>query len=109
MNERSISNVVQDLLPSASQLLCDLIRFPSTSGKEQDAMAYLYGAFGKLDAQVEKMALSDELRADPDYSDPIPGIRYDGRFNLRVRRAGAGSGKTVILNTHVDVVPPSED
>ena len=109
MNERSIREVIQSLLPSAEQLLCDLIRFPSTSGKENEAMAYLHGAFGALQAQVEKTPLSDSLRSDPDYSDPIPGIRYDGRFNLRVRRAGAGPGRTVILNAHVDVVPPSEE
>lgn len=109
MNERAIRDVIQGLLPSAEQLLCDLIAFPSTSGKENDAMAYLYGAFGKLEAKTEKVALSDKLLADPDYSDPISGIRYDGRFNVRVQRPGAGGGKTVILNTHVDVVPPSEE
>jgi acetylornithine deacetylase len=109
MNERSLRDVIQEQLPSAQQLLCDLIHFPSTPGKESEAMIYLNGAFGKVGAQVEKIALSDSLRSDPDYSDPIPDIRYDGRFNLRVKRAGAGSGKTVILNTHVDVVPPSEE
>jgi acetylornithine deacetylase len=109
MNAPAIRDVIQDLLPSAQQLLCDLIRFPSTPGKEQEAMACLHEAFGRLGAQVEKIPLTDALLKDPDYSDPIPGIRYDGRFNLRVRQTGSAPGRTVILNTHVDVVPPSEE
>lgn len=109
MNPSSVRDVIRDLLPDARQVLCDLIRFPSTPGKEQEAMDYLHRAFGGLGAQVERVPLSDALLKDPDYSDPIPGIRYDGRFNLRVQQAGATSGRTVILNTHVDVVPPSEE
>jgi acetylornithine deacetylase len=48
------------------------------------------------------------LKKDPDYSDPVPDINYDGRFNLRVVRRGAGGGRKLIVNAHTDVVPPSE-
>ena len=39
---------------------------------------------------VERVPMSDAIKADPDYSDPVPDIRYDGRFNLRVARTGTG-------------------
>jgi acetylornithine deacetylase len=85
-----------------------LIRLPSTSGQELEEIEFLSGAFGALGADVEKVAMSDDILKDPDYSDPIPDLRYDGRFNLRVKRRGAGGGRTVAFNTHTDVVPPSE-
>jgi acetylornithine deacetylase len=64
--------------------------------------------FGELSLDAERIDLSDSILQDPDYSDPVPGIGYDGRFNLRLLRRGAGGGRSLILNAHMDVVPPSE-
>jgi acetylornithine deacetylase len=72
-------------------------------------MAFLENAFGDLNVDVERVALADALVSDPDYCSPIPDLEYDGRFNLRIARKGTGGGKTLLLNTHVDVVPPSPD
>ena len=108
MQSAAIRDAVVRFLPDTEQLLCDLIAFPSTSGEEHAAMVFLAERFGDLDAAVERVPLSDDLRLDPDYSDPVPDIAYDGRFNLRVRRPGAGGGRTLLLNAHTDVVPPSE-
>jgi len=95
-------------LPEHEGLLRDLMAIPSVSGAEQDAMAFLEAAAARLGVSVERVALSDDLLEDPEYSDPVPGLRYDGRFNLRLRRAGTGGGPTLLVNAHVDVVPPSE-
>ncbi len=43
---------------------------------------------------MERVPLSNTLRADPDYADPIPGIEYDGRQPDRApggRAPGAGA------------------
>ena len=71
-------------------------------------MQFLYAQFRHLDANAEKREMSDALLQDPDYSTPVPDLKYDGRFNLRIVRRGTGGGKTLLFNTHVDVVPPSE-
>jgi len=105
---RCILEAVEALLPEAQELLCELVRVPSTSGQEREVMELIEERFGKLDARVERVALSDDVLDDPDYSTPIPGLHYDGRFNLRVARPGAGGGRSIVLNTHTDVVPPSE-
>ena len=47
------------------------------------------------------------MREDEDYADPLPGLDYEGRFNVRFRRPGSGGGKTLLFNTHLDVVPAS--
>jgi len=108
MDRKRIGEVVQELLPEAQRLLCELVAFPSTPGKEQEEMLFLCDRFGTLAVDVEKVELSDSILNDPDYSNPIDGLKYDGRFNLRVVRKGTGGGRSLLLNTHTDVVPPSE-
>ena len=108
MQRQEVRETVRSLLPEAEQLLCDLVRFPSTSGSEDELMRFLDERLGCLDARVERVAMHDSLRDDPDYSDPVPDIAYDGRFNLRVNRPGTGGGRTLLFNAHTDVVPPSE-
>ena len=103
-----VREAVQAMLPEAQEFLCDLIRLPSTSGNEDELMRFLDGRLRCLDAQVEKISMDDSLRDDPDYSDPVPDIAYDGRFSLRVTRPGTGGGRTLLFNAHTDVVPPSE-
>ncbi len=58
--------------------------------------------------QVERIPLSNSLCEDEDYSSPVAGIEYDGRSNLRVRVAGTGGGRSLLFNSHLDVVPPSQ-
>jgi acetylornithine deacetylase len=109
LNQKNIRSVIENFLPETENFLKKLISFPSTSGKEHKAMLFCYEKFNKLELNVEKAALPDTLKDDPDYSDPIPDILYEGRFNIRALRKGKGKGKTLILNTHIDVVPPSEN
>ncbi len=102
-----IRSTVESLLPEAEQFLCDLIRFPSTSGREREVMEYAAGRFDGI-AEVERISLSNTLRQDEDYADPIPGLEYEGRYQLRIRLPGSGEGRSLLLNTHLDVVPPSQ-
>jgi acetylornithine deacetylase len=103
-----IGQTIERLLPDAQRFLCDLIAIPSLSGQESGAMDFCERTFGGLGADVQRVPLSNALKKDPDYSDPVPDIPYDGRFNLRVVRRGAGGGRKLIVNAHTDVVPPSE-
>lgn len=107
MHER-VRSAVQELLPETQRFLCDIMRFPSTPGQEHEEMLFLEKAFSGLPVDVSRVNLSDAIKQDPDYSDPVPGIRYDGRFNLRVRIPGSGGGRRLLFNAHTDAVPPSE-
>jgi len=101
--------IISRLLPDTERFLCDLIRFPSTSGRENEAMQFIHDELRRAGLVAARVPLADSLLKDPDYSDPIPGITYDGRFNVRIARPGRGGGRTLLFNTHVDVVPPSEN
>lgn len=71
-------------------------------------MLFLREQFGGLALDVQEVPLSDSIKSDADYSTPVKDISYEGRFNLRLVRPGSGEGKTLLLNAHTDVVPPSE-
>lgn len=108
MSPDRIHEAVTRLLPQAQDFLSDLVRIPSMSGLEQEAMKFVEDRMSHLAVELERVPLSDAIRSDPDYSDPVPDLKYDGRFNLRLARRGSGGGRTLLLNTHTDVVPPSE-
>ncbi len=103
----SLTFSLTNLLPAAQDFLCDLIRYPSTPGQEQGVLAYIADRFAEVAPQVERIPIPADLPTDSDYCDPIPGLTYDGRFNVRVQVPGAG-GKSLLFNTHADVVPASE-
>jgi len=107
IDPEAIRASVEDRLASTRAFLRDLISFPSTSGEEHELMCWAEEAFEDLGVEVGRVALSDRIKEDEDYSSPIPDIRYDGRFNLRLRLPGSGPGRSLLLNTHTDVVPPS--
>ncbi|MCX6622977.1 MAG: M20/M25/M40 family metallo-hydrolase [Acidobacteria bacterium] len=96
-----------DVIADAERLLCELIREPSLPGQEAAAVDCAARWFEPL-AEVERIPLSNDLKTDVDYSDPVAGIEYDGRSNLRLRVPGSGGGRTLLFNTHLDVVPASE-
>jgi acetylornithine deacetylase len=102
-----IRAAVQALHGVTEQFLCDLIRFPSLPGKEKEAMECAAQRFAEV-GEVERIPLTNALRGDDDYADPVRGIEYEGRSELRVRVAGRGGGRSLLFNTHLDVVPPSQ-
>jgi acetylornithine deacetylase len=107
LKTNEIRAAVSAVRGDAERFLFELIRAPSVPGEEAKAVDCAADWFARV-AEVERIPLSDALLKDEDYSDPVAGLRYNGRSNLRVRKAGAGIGKTLLLNTHLDVVPASE-
>jgi acetylornithine deacetylase len=98
---------VDSVRGETERFLCDLIRVPSLPGQEAAAIDCAAKAFDGI-AEVERVALSDDILRDEDYADPVPGLRYNGRSNLRLRMPGANGGRSLLFNTHLDVVPASE-
>ncbi len=108
IDRETIRQTIAELMPSAKEFLCRLIAFPSTSGKEHELFCWAEEAFQRLGVEVQRVPLSDAIKQDEDYSSPVADIGYDGRFNLRLCLPGSGRGKRLLLNSHADVVPPSQ-
>jgi acetylornithine deacetylase len=98
------------------ELLSELIRYASLPGQEQPLMERLAQAFSPVVDELRLLPMEESLPEDPEYSRPLADLHYGSRSNLRAllrgsgRRGGEGSvgGHSLIVNAHVDVVPPSE-
>lgn len=89
-------------------LLCEMIRYQSVSGAEAEVLQFLHRVFAQVADEVALVPLPLDLPTDPDYSTPIPGLTQAGRHNLVARVRGTGAGRSVIFNTHADVVPATK-
>lgn len=108
-DDQTLESVAKTLLPEARRLLEKLIAEPSLSGRESTALERLEDAFRPLSAstEVRRIPMCDELKQDEHYSSPIEGLDYADRYNLHVRLGPAASATRLIINGHLDVVPPS--
>jgi acetylornithine deacetylase len=93
-----------------ANVLSQLIQIDTTHGKEAAAQHLLRKELASIGVEAEFREISESLRSDPDYTAAENPAPFAGRPNLfgYVRGEG-GPGKTLILNTHVDVVPAAED
>src|SRR6478736_8459998 len=89
--------------------LADLVRIPSVSGSDSEvAIQHLLAdrmSTMNLDVDTWQIAL-DETLAEPDF----PGVEVDRSeaWGVVGRAPGHGSGPSLMLNAHVDVVPPGD-
>lgn len=89
--------------------LGELVRVPSVSGSD-DEVAIQHVLADRLTASgldVDTWSISlDETLAEPDF----PGVEVDRRegWGVVARLPGRGDGPSLMLNAHVDVVPPGD-
>ncbi len=102
----SLLSTLSSNLPAAADLLIDLIAIPSTRGRESEVGRVLQQRLTGL-GKIELVPIPSSLMKDPDFSFRESAPSYEGTFNLRVT-LGGGDGRSLALNTHMDVVPPSE-
>ncbi len=88
--------------------LTKLIEFPSTQGHEAPALRYLKEVLAYARIPSEYREIPDSLREDPEYSHNENECSYAGRANLLGRLEGSGGGRSLIIQSHVDVIPGGE-
>jgi acetylornithine deacetylase len=98
----------QHVRDTTVDFLKDLIRIPSTRGNEGPA-AHL--AHERILPYVDESCLveiDDSIMDDPDYDFPLPNFTYQDTPQVEAVIHGEGTGKNIVFNAHLDVVPPSE-
>ena len=107
VDKETIISTCLDLMEETTAFLDRLVRFESKSSYEGDAVKWVHEKFQGLADECEQVPVPEDIVNDPGYSFRIDNRPYEGRPNVRVVLKGDGTGKSVLLNAHVDVVPPS--
>jgi len=107
MEVNVISRVIENRTADAVEVLKDLIRIPSVRGNEKDISRFLKTRIESFADSAELVHIPESMIADPEYSFRIEDFHYNGAANLRLKLNGSGQGRSVAINTHLDVVPAS--
>jgi acetylornithine deacetylase len=106
MDKENLRRRLWEFLPQAKTLLLETIACPSISGNEADVQALLDQKWQAAGFHVQRHPVSESIKSDPEYAHLEGGVEYDGRDNLEVCIEGENTGRSLIINSHVDVVPP---
>ena len=88
------------------EALGPLVAVPSWRGREREAQEYVAGLMAEMGLSLDVWTIDeDELRKHPDYASEIE--RADP-LGVVGRCAWGDGGPTLVLNGHVDVVPPGD-
>jgi len=102
-----VDAAVDALRPDLIDFARSLVRMPSVSGSEQEAQRAIAAKYESLGLAVDIVpSLREELESHPAFSDDA--IPFVDRLNVVARWRGTGGGRSLILNGHMDVVPPGD-
>jgi acetylornithine deacetylase len=88
-------------------LLQELVRAPSLFGEEHAAVAIIDRELRQLHLDVVSVPFDPETLSKLPRAQP-PFCVVSNRRNLIARLKGSGGGRSLILNCHLDVVPPGD-
>jgi acetylornithine deacetylase len=97
-----------EIREATREFLLDLIRIPSTRGHEGPASRFVLSKIEPFVDVCQLVEIPDSIQNDPDYAFRLPDFSYRDNPQVECRIHGLGTGPSVVLNAHLDVVPPSE-
>ena len=102
-----VDAAVDALRPELIDFARSLVRIPSVSGSEQAAQRAIAAKYESLGLSVDIVpSVREELESHPAFCDDA--IPFVDRLNVVARWRGTGGGRSLILNGHMDVVPPGD-
>lgn len=104
----AIDRAVAEQASWMEDLLVALVQAPTVLGDEERGQVLMEQAFAQCGLAPESIALDAEaIRSDPNHSP----FSWDvgGKRNVTATWRGTGGGKSLVLNGHVDVVPPASE
>jgi acetylornithine deacetylase len=86
------------------ETVAELVRRPSPLGAEAEAQGYVAEYLAQSGLAVEVWDLDDSIKNLPTAGDS--GVPFAGRPNVAGVQKGAGGGRSLIVQGHIDVVSP---
>jgi acetylornithine deacetylase len=103
--EAEIICAVNENAQALEDLTSTLVRFPSLMGEEASAQDFMEGLFQGLGLKAERFAVDPKkLEGMPGYA-PVTGHWHRHDNVVGTHEPGTKSGRSLILNGHIDVVP----
>ena len=103
-----VAEAIRGSAEEAVRLLSELIRLPSPPGSEEPVARLMLEWLGASGIDAELVAIDDAVRDDPDYSLGDEPFEYSGRNNVVASLGEGGGRRSLIVSTHLDVVPAAE-
>jgi acetylornithine deacetylase len=97
-------NAVDGRIEELTGAVGELVRIPSLLGDEAPVQRWIAGHLQRSGLETELWELDDSVKALPNAGDS--GVPFAGRPNVTGRLSGGSTGRSLILNGHVDVVSP---
>lgn len=105
MRDSRLKTAIDALREPAVEVLQDVIRIDSTTGKEQQAQKYMETLMRSLGMEVDVWCPTDEELRQMDQYGVCGASDLGDRPNVVGTVRGSGTGKSLILNGHIDTVP----
>ena len=102
--KRAVADRIDGLAEHGAEVLMDLIRFPSVCGEERGAVTYWRGVLGATGLDARLVPMDPAMQDHPAFTPYTTAPAWEGRGSL-VAEYGGGTGRSLILNAHLDVVP----
>jgi acetylornithine deacetylase len=97
---REIENREDELV----QLVADLVGHQSVLGEEAGIQQFVAGHMQLSGLETQSWDIDESLKELPEAGDS--GVPFEGRPNVAGIQPGAGGGRSLIVNGHIDVVSP---
>ncbi len=108
IDQERLRKVLRDLVPQAKNLLVKMITYPSTPGNEADIQTFLVQKWREAGFNAQRYPVHENIKSDPEYAHSDKDQEYNDRDNIEVCIDGKKAGRSIIINSHVDVVPPHQ-
>lgn len=106
--ERQIASAVDDAKDEMVSFIQTLVQSPSLANDEGPVQEFVQNKLDSLGLTTQKIpVIFDEIEDHPAFCDD--GFSPDNRTNIIGKWNNRGSGRSLILNGHVDVVPTGPD
>ncbi|MCU4802462.1 ArgE/DapE family deacylase [Halobacteria archaeon HArc-gm2] len=107
-DRRRVREAAATVVDDAAAFTGDLVRERSVQGAEATAQERVAEALTDLGLEIDRLEADDVpgIEDHPEFADTDDS--YDGRPNLSARVDGAGEGRSLLFNGHVDVVPEGD-
>ena len=101
-----LSDAVEAGFEEQVRFLADIVRHPSLRGREAPLQDHMARWFGGRGYNVDRFSIADVPMTDHPKSSPMVDVDPAGSFQVVAsRRCSAPSGRSLIIQGHIDVVP----